>query len=73
LITATPGAALSSGAPAITHANPLLCTHQPTNPPTHSATATAYLCVLYVSHCGFYKSADGNGGGDGGGVLWRSH
>jgi len=67
LITATPGAALSSGAPAITHANPLLlCT---TPPSTHSATA--YLYVLYVSRGGFYKSADGNGGG--GGVLWRSH
>lgn len=59
LITATPGAALSSGAPAITHANPLLC--------PRSLTATAYLYVLYVSRGGFYKSADGNG------VLWRSH
>lgn len=64
LITATPGAALSSGALAITHANPLL---YPVDPPPR-----VFICILCMCECvsrgGFYKSADGSGG-----VLWRSH
>lgn len=48
LITATPGAALSSGAPAITHANPLPCSPPRSTHNTPDHTAAAYLYVLYV-------------------------
>jgi len=52
LITATPGAALSSGAPAITHANPLLCT-TPIPPTTGRAARPfrrrVFICIVCVS------------------------
>lgn len=48
LITATPGAALSSGAPAITHANPLLCTHPPARP-TPVRRRRVFICIVCVS------------------------
>jgi len=47
LITATPGAALSSGALAITHANPLLYT--PTHNVAHPFRYRVFICIVCVS------------------------